>query len=66
MAIYIRVTAHGENQARKLFPNLFFFLKPAVEGLTSPEKTDGGYELRSRGPASQGLDALDNLVSEPN
>jgi hypothetical protein len=30
-----------------------------VEVLTSPEKTDGGYELRSRGPASQGFDALD-------
>jgi hypothetical protein len=52
-------TGHGENQARKLFPNLLFFPKPAVEVLTSLEKTDGGYELRSRGPASQGFDALD-------
>jgi hypothetical protein len=52
-------TGHGENQARKLFSNLLFFPKPAVEVLTSPEKTDGGYELRSRGPASQGFDALD-------
>jgi hypothetical protein len=40
-------TGHGENQARKLFSNLLFFPKPAVEVLTSPEKTDGGYELRS-------------------
>jgi hypothetical protein len=32
-------------------------------GIILPEKTAEGYELRSRGPASQGFDALDNLVS---
>lgn len=30
-----------------------------MRGITSPEKTAAGYELRSRGPASRGLDALD-------
>jgi hypothetical protein len=28
-------------------------------GIILPEKTAEGYELRSRGPASQGFDALD-------
>ncbi|KAG8081747.1 hypothetical protein GUJ93_ZPchr0014g47674 [Zizania palustris] len=32
-------------------------------GITSSETMDHGYELRSQGPASRGLDALDNLVS---
>ncbi|WVZ82314.1 hypothetical protein U9M48_029588 [Paspalum notatum var. saurae] len=32
-------------------------------GITSPEKTDRDYELRSRGPVIRGFDALDNLVS---
>jgi hypothetical protein len=30
-----------------------------LRGITSPEKTTEGYELRSRGSASQGFDALD-------
>jgi hypothetical protein len=30
---------------------------------TSPEKTDGGYELRSRGPAARGLNALDSSLN---
>jgi hypothetical protein len=32
-------------------------------GITSPEKTDHSYELRSLGPATRGPDTLDNLVS---
>ncbi|WVZ63881.1 hypothetical protein U9M48_013475, partial [Paspalum notatum var. saurae] len=32
-------------------------------GKTSPETTDRGYELCSRGPVTRGFDALDNLVS---
>jgi len=34
-------------------------LKPAAGGSPSPEKTADGYELRSRGPATLGHDALD-------
>jgi hypothetical protein len=33
-------------------------------GIILPEKTAEGYELRSRGPASQGFDVLDSLVSQ--
>jgi hypothetical protein len=32
-------------------------------GIILPEKTTEGYELRSRGQASQGFDVLDSLVS---
>ena len=32
-----------------------------MRGITSPEKTADGYELRSRGPTIQGFDALDNM-----
>jgi hypothetical protein len=31
-------------------------------GKTSPEKTDRGYELRSRGPAIRGFNALDRVL----
>jgi hypothetical protein len=34
-----------------------------LRGITSPEKTADGYELRSRGPATQGLDALDIYIT---
>jgi hypothetical protein len=54
-------TGHGENEARNYFLIYSSSPKPAVEVLTSPEKTDGGYELRSRGPASQGFGALDTV-----
>jgi hypothetical protein len=56
-------TGHGENQARNYFLIYSSSPKPAVEVLTSPEKTDGGYELRSRGPASQGFGTLDIFYS---
>jgi hypothetical protein len=36
-------------------------LKPAVRGITPAGETADGYELRSRGPASQGFEALDSL-----
>jgi hypothetical protein len=35
-----------------------------LRGITSPEKTADGYELRSRGPASQGFGALDILLEQ--
>jgi hypothetical protein len=35
-------------------------LKPAVRGITPAGETADGYELRSRGPASQGFEALDS------
>ncbi|WVZ82313.1 hypothetical protein U9M48_029588 [Paspalum notatum var. saurae] len=43
------------------FDNVCSSLRP--RGITSPEKTDRDYELRSRGPVIRGFDALDNLVS---
>ena len=49
---------------KEVIPNLSFSLKPTAEGHNLAGVTDGGYELRSRGPASQGFEALDNLVSE--
>ena len=47
----------------EVIPNLSFSLKPTAEGHNLAGVTDGGYELRSRGPSSQGFEALDNLVS---
>jgi hypothetical protein len=38
-------------------------IKPTAEGNNLAGVMDGGYKLRSRGPASQGCDVLDNLVS---
>jgi hypothetical protein len=52
----VRSTVEG-NKVSSHFPPLS--LKPAVRGIILPEKTAEGYELRSRGPASQGFDALD-------
>jgi hypothetical protein len=44
-------------------PNLpLSLLSLRLGGITSPEKTADGYELRSRGPASRGFDVLDNLL----
>ena len=51
----------GREKERYYRTNLLlsFSTKPAA-GATSPEKTtDRGYELRSRGPATRGFDALD-------
>jgi hypothetical protein len=42
---------------KNYIPNLSPSVKPAVEGNNLTE--EDGYELRSRGPASQGFDALD-------
>jgi hypothetical protein len=42
-------------------PNLpLSLLSLQLGGITSPEKTADGYELRSRGPASRGFDLLDS------
>ena len=45
----------------EVIPNLSFSLKPTAEGHNLAGVTDGGYELRSRGPASQGFEALDRF-----
>ena len=47
----------------KIIIKLFLHLQPSLRrrGITSPEKTDRGYELRSRGPATLGSDVLDIL-----
>jgi hypothetical protein len=54
-------TQHYWNQSRtKLSPTSLYSLSLRLGGITPPEKTAEGYELRSRGPASQGFDALDS------
>jgi hypothetical protein len=62
LATFIFVIRHLEKLSKN-YSNLISFshlqTKPAAEGQTSPEKTDRGYELRSQGPATLGLDALD-------
>jgi len=45
----------------EVIPNLSSSLKPTAEGHNLAGVTDGGYELRSRGPASQGFEALDKF-----
>jgi hypothetical protein len=61
LAIFIFVIRHLEKLSKN-YSNLISLshlqTKPAAEGQTSPEKTDRGYELRSQGPATLGLDAL--------
>jgi len=49
------------------FPNISLSrksLKPAAGDSPSPEKTADGYELRSRGPATLGPDALDKILEK--
>jgi hypothetical protein len=54
----------AENKASKIIIIIPLSISSLrLRGITSPEKTAEGYELRSRGPASQGFGALDNLVS---
>ena len=45
--------------SRKLSLISLSLYKPTAEGHNLAGVTDGGYELRSRGPASQGFEALD-------
>jgi hypothetical protein len=48
------------NQSRiKLSPTSLSSLSLPLGGITPLEKAAEGYELRSRGPASQGFDVLD-------
>jgi hypothetical protein len=49
-------------KGKNYIPNLSL-LSLRLGGITSPEKTADGYELRSRGPASRGFDALDNSTT---
>jgi hypothetical protein len=44
-----------------IIPPSLSLLSLRFRGITSPEKTAEGYELRSRGPASQGFGALDKV-----
>jgi hypothetical protein len=46
---------------KEVIPNPSLSLKPTAEGHNLAGVTDGGYELRSRGPASQGFEALDSF-----
>jgi hypothetical protein len=61
---FILYSVTAEKIKQDIIPNLSLSLnqtKPAAEGKTSPEKTDR-YELRSRGPATQGPEVLDSLA----
>jgi hypothetical protein len=62
MTLYICCNRTWNRQARSTTSYSPLFSQACGWGvLTPPEKTDG-YELRSRGPASQGFNALDNQL----
>jgi hypothetical protein len=52
-----------QSQSTKKLSLISLSIKLTAEGHNLTGVTDGGYELRSRGPANQGFDVLDNLVS---
>jgi hypothetical protein len=63
MTLYICCNRTWNRQARSTTSYSPLFSQACGWGvLTPPEKTDG-YELRSRGPASQGFNALDKLLT---
>ena len=63
MAIYTcNRTLVGEERLLSHLISLSLNESLRQRGKTSPEKTDRGYDLRSRGPATLGLDALDIVL----